>query len=180
MEPLISDPRPDLKADSDCWARLLYNAAVFNRDVAGVLHGLRCLGARIISRNGQWIIAGGQIPETKWTRLKKELAPAGERIMWLLQVSSLGQVLDDQVVDGLPIPWREGAPQPAWVVINSAVLGELVLVLLDQKQRQNAEKKGWAIYTPEEINRLRGQPREALLAYHRQKVAGPKQERMAV
>ncbi len=165
------DPRPDLKADSEQWTRLLINAEAFCTDLTGILHGLRCLGARIVSAGGKWRLANGQIPEAEWAKYKAELAPHAGRLVWLLQVSELGQAMDDRAVDGLPVRWRESGSTPAWVVINSAVLDDLIIVLLDPKHRKNAEKRGMPIYTAEEVQRLKGQPKEALMAYHQEKVA---------
>lgn len=43
--PIPVDPRPDLRADSMLWERLMSAASP---ELAGALHGLRCLGTRLI------------------------------------------------------------------------------------------------------------------------------------
>jgi len=51
-EPL-ADPRPDLKEDSALWDRFLKFANMEDENLAGTLHGFRCMGTRIkIGRNG--------------------------------------------------------------------------------------------------------------------------------
>lgn len=43
------DPRPDLAADSELWTRLLnLTHGMAGRELREVLHGLRCLGARLV------------------------------------------------------------------------------------------------------------------------------------
>lgn len=169
-----TDPRPDLQADSENWTRLLLNAAALASDLAGTLHGLRCLGARIIvAQDGRWRIAGGQIPAADWERHKRDLAPHAPRIEWLLQICALGQALGDEEVAGLPVPWRTEPARPAWAIINSSILGEVVAVLFDERHRERLARRGFrVVYTPEEIARhVAGRTDEEKRAYHREKVA---------
>ena len=44
----LADPRPDLDEDSHLWAKVLERARRSNQDVHGVLHGFRCMGARLL------------------------------------------------------------------------------------------------------------------------------------
>ncbi len=57
---LARDPRPDLVADSPHWCRLLGLAYDQGGDdgngVFGVLHGIRCMGARLIRKGAGWVI----------------------------------------------------------------------------------------------------------------------------
>lgn len=41
------DPRPDLADDHDHWKAVLTEAYAYSRELWGVLHGLRCAGARL-------------------------------------------------------------------------------------------------------------------------------------
>ncbi len=55
-------PRPDLVADSPHWCRLLGLAYDQDGDdgngVFGALHGIRCMGARLIRKGAGWVIRG--------------------------------------------------------------------------------------------------------------------------
>jgi hypothetical protein len=56
LGPVFSDPRNDLPEDSFLWLQLLANAYRINYELFGVLHGLRCMGTRIIMGNTQYIL----------------------------------------------------------------------------------------------------------------------------
>lgn len=43
------DPRPDLKQDANLWRAVLRTAHKLDRKVYGVLHGIRCLGGRLVT-----------------------------------------------------------------------------------------------------------------------------------
>lgn len=52
----IQDPRPDLKEDSRLWHKLLKLAYEKNKNLAGVLHGFRCMGTRIKKVGDDWVL----------------------------------------------------------------------------------------------------------------------------
>lgn len=54
----VEDPRPDLAEDSAQWDQLLRAAAKFP-DLAGALHGFRCVGARIRRIATGWAVFRG-------------------------------------------------------------------------------------------------------------------------
>ena len=59
------DPRPDLAADSDLWARLLAMAYDLDGDLPGglfgALHGMRCCGAGLVLVNGRCKLVPGEM-----------------------------------------------------------------------------------------------------------------------
>lgn len=69
MEAEADDPRPDLLNDHLPWCRLLHSAWLDSGDDAngayGVLHGIRCDGARLVQRNGKWQIVSDS-SENDW------------------------------------------------------------------------------------------------------------------
>ena len=96
------DPRPDLADDSAHWAAIL--AAAYadpeGRECWGVLHGLRCLGARLeVAGNGLRITPGEIAPDEYAALRERYLMPIAARVTRLLRVAS--------APDGLPSGDRE-------------------------------------------------------------------------
>lgn len=57
----LHDPRPDLTADSKSWTSLLHLAWYEDHDLWGALHGLRCVGGRLMRSEGRTVIAPGPV-----------------------------------------------------------------------------------------------------------------------
>jgi hypothetical protein len=85
------DPRPDLKNDSPEWTKLLNIAESINLELAGVLHGMRCCGLRLVrepqgyslrpefNKNSGWHNEAEYMADrNKW------LAPFGRELVELL------------------------------------------------------------------------------------------------
>jgi hypothetical protein len=76
------DPRPDIEADHEDWVDMLQNCLVWaglkgGKKLWGVLHGLRCGGARIQRVKGELgykLLPGNEDwkQETDWQRIRKE------------------------------------------------------------------------------------------------------------
>lgn len=84
-----TDPRPDLRADSDSWRRLLALAYDLDGDapqgVFGVLHGLRCCGLQLTVERGRARLAAGEMGEGEYRALRDEwLVPHEARVRGLL------------------------------------------------------------------------------------------------
>jgi hypothetical protein len=86
------DPRPDLGDDSDLWAQLLKLAwSNAPHELWGTLHGLRCLGARLVSADeaayGQTPlrIVAGDIAPVEYARLRERyLMPYADMVQELI------------------------------------------------------------------------------------------------
>lgn len=83
------DPRPELTADSDTWAKLLTLAYALDESdmdgAYGALLGIRCLGAQIARNGAGWAIQRGEIPEAEYQAIRaKYLLPVRDRITGLL------------------------------------------------------------------------------------------------
>ena len=90
---ITTDPRPDIADDSALWVRLL--PVAYGLDGAraggafGVLHGLRCMGARLAVIGGQARLFRGDIPEGEYEQYKREyLAPNHETVQRLLTLET--------------------------------------------------------------------------------------------
>ena len=76
------DPRPDIEADHEDWVDMLQNCLVWaglkdGKKLWGVLHGLRCGGARIQRVKGELgykLLPGNEDwkQEAEWQRIRKE------------------------------------------------------------------------------------------------------------
>ncbi len=89
MDMITRDPRPDLAEDSNNWERLLPCAYGLDgrepNGVFGALHGIRCLGARLVVIGGQARLMRGDIPEYEWQELRARwLVPRHEKLQRLL------------------------------------------------------------------------------------------------
>ncbi|NLT74671.1 MAG: hypothetical protein GXX94_10865 [Chloroflexi bacterium] len=96
------DPRSDLADDSARWSALLTAAHADPEDPEcwGVLHGLRCLGARLeVAGNGLRITPGEIAPDEYAALRERYLVPIAARVTRLLRV--------DSAPDGLPSGDRE-------------------------------------------------------------------------
>ena len=95
------DPRPDLTQDHGLWADLLANAGNIDPNVEGLLHGLRCGGARLQENPGHKLqLARGEIPAAEWEEIKANwLAPNREKIVEALKTTELGTV-NEEVAEG--------------------------------------------------------------------------------
>jgi hypothetical protein len=88
----MTDPRPDLKNDSEGWTIFLTIAEKINLELAGTLHGMRCCGLRLIREAQSYSLRPEFNPETsKWNNQAeymadrdKWLAPFGREIIGLL------------------------------------------------------------------------------------------------
>ena len=85
---MIADPRPDL-GDGALFARLLAAAHRLDGDdpagAYGVLHGLRCLGARVGTDFGRPRLLPGEIPADEYGEYRRRyLLPLGDRLRALL------------------------------------------------------------------------------------------------
>ena len=100
-----ADPRPDL-GDGVLYGRLL--AAAYGLDGAdprglfGVLHGMRCHGARIGTDFGRARLLRGEIPEEEYGELRgRYLLPRAEEVGRLLAgVGPWGDVSPGRLADG--------------------------------------------------------------------------------
>lgn len=89
MDMITLDPRPDLAEDTRNWTRLLPVAYGLDggdaNGVFGVLHGLRCLGARLVVIGDQARLMRGDITEPEWAELRARwLVPQHDKLQQLL------------------------------------------------------------------------------------------------
>ena len=71
----VSDPRPDIVADSAPWSLLLalaYDADGDDpRGAFGVLHGLRCIGAGLErDERGRWRLVAGEVDQSEYEAIR--------------------------------------------------------------------------------------------------------------
>lgn len=107
--PPLTDPRPDLAADSADWARLLALAGAIPPAVfAGTLHGFRCAGARLAYERGNWRFIPTIDPTERIALWQTREAWERDREKWLLPFRA--QIV--RVLAQLPPPTAGGHPRP--------------------------------------------------------------------
>ncbi len=52
----MHDPRPDLTTDTELWTNFLMIAMLMDEQLAYILHGFRCAGARLLKSNSGYIM----------------------------------------------------------------------------------------------------------------------------
>lgn len=87
------DPRPDLSEDSGLWRAVLEVALAKDEKIYGILHGVRCIGARLVLENGELRleprIGEGIEDEEDWWQV---------RLKWLVpQTKTIVQVFREAV-----------------------------------------------------------------------------------
>lgn len=87
-EIIFRDPRPDLDSEQHegfYWGLLIAYAFDLSRDLAGSLHGFRCMGCRLINDNGWKIQPGAEwTPEEYQAARDRYLVPFKPQIVKLL------------------------------------------------------------------------------------------------
>lgn len=89
-EPWTANPRPDLAEDAIRWQHLLTLALDHDGSdpdgVFGSLHGLRCLGARLVAEGEKVRLTAGEMEAGEYDRLRaKWLLPRKATLTMLLQ-----------------------------------------------------------------------------------------------
>jgi len=87
---MATDPRPELTADSETWAKLLTLAYALDESdmdgAYGALLGIRCLGAKLEQVAGKWRIMRGQIDEAEYQGIRtRYLLPNIAKIQGLIE-----------------------------------------------------------------------------------------------
>ncbi|MDN5324056.1 MAG: hypothetical protein PWQ67_2510 [Clostridia bacterium] len=96
------DPREDLRKDSKLWVRLLYNAYHFNKEVYGVLHGLRCGGAQITLTPESFKLLPGEWTVQEWEENKsKYLDPIKKELIKIFKISRIGKIVNEEIPEGI-------------------------------------------------------------------------------
>lgn len=98
----LLDPREDLRRDSKLWVRVLYNAYHFNREVYGVLHGLRCGGAQLVLTPESFKLLPGEWTVQEWEENKRiYLDPIKEELVKIFRISRMGKVVSEELPENV-------------------------------------------------------------------------------
>lgn len=100
MVPGEQDPRPDLVEDHLLWERVLAVAHEQNTDLWGVLHGLRCCGAKLGRTGGRLMLRPRVDPTGSQALWPDEQAWARDRQTWLLPRAAAVQAVLEAVDQG--------------------------------------------------------------------------------
>jgi len=63
----MDDPREDLTADTELWTKFLMFAMLVDEQLAHILHGFRCAGARILKSNAGYVLRPEFNKDSLWS-----------------------------------------------------------------------------------------------------------------
>ena len=67
------DPRKDIEEDSKLWIKVLKESEKVNRQIYGNLHGLRCVGCQLETKNNQLtLMQGSEIDKSEYNNYRRE------------------------------------------------------------------------------------------------------------
>lgn len=88
-----SDPRPDKVSDHKHWKDVLHNAWHADQDLYGVLHGVRCGGAKIALTETSFMLLPDEWEQGQWDDIKRKyLMPHQKKIVEVFKMSRLGRI----------------------------------------------------------------------------------------
>jgi len=97
-----SDPRADKVSDHKHWKNVLHNAWHLNKDLYGVLHGVRCGGAEIVQTANSFMLVPGDWSPEEWDDVKlRYLAPHKEQLISLFKLTRFALYTDEALPEGI-------------------------------------------------------------------------------
>lgn len=97
-----SDPRPDKVSDHRHWKKVLWNAWNHNKDLYGVLHGLRCGGAEMVLTAKSFMLLPGEWKQEEWDDVKQRyLAPHKDQLISLFKLTRFALYTTEKLPDGI-------------------------------------------------------------------------------
>jgi hypothetical protein len=93
-----SDPRKELVSDHRYWEDVLYNAwHLEEKNLYGLLHGLRCGGAELTLTKHGYRLMPGKWNESEWEEIKQNrLSHFRHELVFVFQLTRLGKVTDEE------------------------------------------------------------------------------------
>lgn len=95
-----SDPRPDKISDHKHWKDILWNAWHIDKNLYGVLHGVRCGGAEIVLTATSFMLMPGDWAQGEWDSVKeKYLTPYKEQMIQVFKLSRFALISEEKIPD---------------------------------------------------------------------------------
>lgn len=97
-----SDPRPDKVSDHRHWKKVLWNAWNHNKDLYGVLHGVRCGGAEMAETVKSYTLLPGDWRVEEWEDTKKKyLVPHKDQLISLFKMTRFCLHTNEPLPEGI-------------------------------------------------------------------------------
>lgn len=97
-----SDPRIDKVSDHRHWKNVLWNAWNHNKDLYGVLHGIRCGGAEMAETVKSYTLLPGDWKEEEWIDVKKKyLGPVRDQLVDVFKLTRFAIYTDEELPVGV-------------------------------------------------------------------------------
>jgi len=94
-------PRPDLVGDMRYWKSVLWNCWNLDRDMYGLLHGIRCGGGQLALTQNSYRLPPGEWPESEWDDIRIKLGPYREELVNVFRLARFGEVTKEKLPKGV-------------------------------------------------------------------------------
>lgn len=94
-------PRPDLVSDMRHWKDVLWNCWQLDKDLYGLLHGIRCGGAQLVLTQSSFRLQAGEWSETEWQDIRQRLEPVRDKLLHAFRLARFGTVTNEKVPEGV-------------------------------------------------------------------------------
>ena len=94
-----ADPRKDLVSDLRHWKDVLWNCWHLDKDLYGLLHGIRCGGAQLVLTQSSYRLMPGEWSESEWEDIRQRLEPVRGKLVRVFKLTRFGTVTKEKVLE---------------------------------------------------------------------------------
>lgn len=95
-------PRGDLVSDRKHWQEVLWNCWNLDKDLYGLLHGIRCGGAELVLTKSSYRIMPSEWSESEWEDIKvNKLMKYRDKLSEAFKLARFGTVTSEKLPDGV-------------------------------------------------------------------------------
>lgn len=94
-------PRGDLVSDRKHWQDVLWNCWNLDKDLYGLLHGIRCGGAELALTQNSYRLMPGEWSVIEWQDIRQRLEPVRDKLLQVFKLARFGTVTKEKLPDGI-------------------------------------------------------------------------------
>jgi len=94
-------PRPDLTDDLVLWKSVLWNCWNLDREMYGLLHGIRCGGGQLALTQNSYRLMQGEWSEPEWANIRQRLGPYKDKLVEVFRLARFGEVTKEKLPKGI-------------------------------------------------------------------------------
>lgn len=96
------DPRKDLVTDHRHWEDVLWNCWHSEKELYGLLHGIRCGGAELILTQRSYKLQQGEWSDADWEDIRQNrLSPFKDRLVEIFRLMRIGRISNEKLPEGV-------------------------------------------------------------------------------